>query len=214
MTAVEILTELIPMVESVARTVAREYPGVDHEDLYQDMCLWVLEHGGSLKIEEEKGTRYIIYRAAHILAGQERAEQLRMTAQYNYRPADVRRILETAFGGREEWLQSFVPDDAASIKSTGTDGLDVTIDVRTAIEEMSPEDAEIIMSRYARGLVPDPNSAERKRLNRAVDRLCESINSYTRQRAEKLAITGHPGARRVITNAHAGAILGRQADGA
>jgi hypothetical protein len=204
---------LLPVIDPASRTVARDYPGVDSDDLYQSLCLWVLENEKWLKVDEEAGCKYIIYRAAHILARQERTESLHNCAQYDYRPADVRKILETAFDEPENRLQAFVPEDASSWKKTGMDGIEVTLDIRAAVDELGVIEADSIVSRYRDGIVPEADSSERKRLDRAVHKLTDLVNSYSAKRAEVMAVRGHPGSRRAMSNAAARASIGRATDG-
>ncbi|MGI5245459.1 hypothetical protein [Dactylosporangium sp. CA-139066] len=207
------LMTLLPVIESASRAVAREYPGVDSDDVYQSLCVWVLENASYLKTDEVAGCRYILYRAAHIIARKERTEALQSCVQYDYTPADVRKILETAFDDSETWLKAHVPADGASLKATGMDGIEVTLDIRAAVAELGEGDASAIFSRYADGIVPEAGSAERKRLDRAVHKLTELVNTYSVSQAEALAMRGHPGSRRAMSNAAAQALIGRGTDG-
>lgn len=201
------LTALLPLIEPLSRSVAQSYPGVMADDIYQELCLFVLQHGSNLDTENEPGCRHILGRAAHIYAGKERAAGLSATCQYNYRPQDVRRILETALSDdREAWPHCHVPEDAKSLK--GSAAIEVTLDVRMALEELPYTDASALLSRYRDGEVPDPTSAERKRLDRAVDRLCEALNGFSAERLRRMNARGFPGARRVISNAQAQAVIG------
>lgn len=200
------LAALLPLIEPLSRSVARSYPGVDADDIYQELCLFVLQHGNSLDVENEAGCRHILGRTAHIYAGQERSASLTATCQYNYRPQDVRKILETALNDdREAWPHCHVPEDAKSLK--GSAAIEVTLDIRMAMEELPYADACALLSRYRDGEVPDPTSAERKRLDRAVDRLCEALNGFSAERLRRMHARGFPGARRVISNAQAQASI-------
>lgn len=201
------LTQLLPLIEALARSTARSYPGVEADDIYQEVCLFVLQHGQDLDVENESGCRYILSRAANIYADGERAAQLHNTSQYNYRPQDVRRILETALDDdRENWPNTHVPDDAKSIK--GSAALEVTLDIRQALGELAHADYSAIRARYSLGLVPEAGSAERKRLDRAIDRLTEQLNGYSQERLRAMNARGYPGSRRVVSNAQAQATIG------
>lgn len=201
------LTALLPLIEPMSRSVSRSYPGVEADDIYQELCLFVLQHGDSLDVENESGCRHILARAAHIYAGAERAAGLSATCQYNYRPQDVRKILETALNSdRESWPHCHVPEDAKSLK--GSAAIEVALDIRMALEELACTDASALRSRYQYGEVPDPTSAARKRLDRAVDRLCEALNGFSAERLRAMNARGFPGARRVISNAQAQATIG------
>lgn len=197
------LTALLPMIEPLSRSTARSYPGVEADDIYQELCLFVLQHGNNLDVENEGGCRHILSRAAHMYASAERAAALGNTCQYNYRPQDVRKILETGAlnDDREAWLLVHVPEDAKSLK--GSAAIEVTLDIRQAMEELAYTDRLAIYFRYHDGVVPDATSAERKRLDRAVDRLTEQLNGFSAERLRRMEMRGYPGARRVITNAAA-----------
>ncbi len=204
----EELVELLPVIEAIAPSVARGYPGVDKDDLYQELCVWVLENGHRLDLGHAAGCRYILNRAAHIFCKRERAAQLQRHSQYNYRPADVRKMLEAAMSGDPlERLDTHVPADAASAKETGTDGLDLAMDVRVSADSLPEADQKSIYGRYVLGVVPEADSAERKRLDRAVDRLTDELNSYSSGRLGTPSIAGHPGSRRARSNASALAAL-------
>ena len=193
-------------IAGIAKSVARKYPGVEQDDLYQGLAEWLLKNGHRLKLEETKGCKYILTRAAHIMAGQERADALLKSVQYSYKSEDVRRILETVFFDPELWMHAHVPEDAESIKY-GTDALDVTFDVQLALRHLPILDSQSIFDFFCLGKVPAPNSAERKRLDRAVSKLTDVLNSYEGLRREQKAFSGGPGSRRVITNAQATATI-------
>ncbi len=198
----DILQELLPLIEALARSIARSYPGVEQDDMYQALCLFVLQHGQDLDPANEASCRYVLTKAAHVYAGEQRAEALGNTAQYNYRPDDVRRILETGSldDDREQWVHVHVPHDARSLK--GNAALEVTLDVRRALDELAYVHYEAIHSRYVLGEVPLAGSAGRKALDRAVERLVETLNGYSDERL-RMHLDGYVGSRRAIGNAQA-----------
>lgn len=203
----DVLTALLPLIEPMSYSVARSYPGVEADDIYQELALFVLQHGQGLDVENEPGCRYILGRVAQMYAGGERAAMLHATSQYNYRPEDVRKILETALNDdRAAWPHCHVPDDAKSIK--GSAALEVALDIRMALEELDYEDYQVIVGRYRDDIVPEPTSAERKRLDKAVERLCEALNGFSAERLRAMSTRGFPGARRAMSNAQSQAVIG------
>lgn len=174
--AVNIL-EVLPEVERIAKRTASDFPDVDWRDVSQHLSVLLLSNqalewkggGGSVK--------RILNLSARSFCLRERACQNQTSVQYSYRPSDVGRILETAFSDYEV-SDTFVPDDAVSIKASA-DALDLASDVHHSWTQLNDEDRKIIFSRYALGIIPDNASYERKKLNKAVNRLTRILNNYT-----------------------------------
>lgn len=167
--------EVLPEVEDIAKRVARDYPEVDWRDVSQHLALLLLENE-SLYWSDGQAVKRILRLAATGFCKRERAIQLHTTSQYDYRPSDVARILETAFNSYEA-ENTYVPEDAHSIKRSA-DSLDMASDVKMAWERLSDEDRKIIFIRYGLGVVPDNASYERKKLNKSVSKLTRLLNSY------------------------------------
>ncbi|GIG57374.1 hypothetical protein Lfu02_17460 [Longispora fulva] len=192
---------LRPVIASVARKYASEYPGVEREDISQELHLFALENAKSFVDKENANFRFIFERAARRYCGKSRAQGLTISAQYGYRPEDVRRILET-YVAPEQWPNTHVPDDARSLKPHA-DPLDMCADVALSLAGLDEDDRQILHSRYVLGEVPDNSSAARKRLNKAVDRLTAAMNSFKGEWHAERATRGFPGSRSAVSNATA-----------
>lgn len=197
--AQEMVTELLPLIERVARQVASDYPDVEWEDIRSGLCIFVMQNANSIKMRNEGGNpNWLLKRVAGTLCKEERAQQHRVSVQYSYRPSDVSRILETAFSV-EHIDKTHVPDDAVSLKS-GFDGVEIALDIRDAYNRLNMDMKESVFRRYALGEVPDNASYERKKLNKAVKELTRILNSY-RGRGP------FTGRRHVMSNSAAHAVI-------
>lgn len=205
----------------VSKDVAKDYPDIDWEDVHQEVALFVIQHGKSIKLREEGGNpRWFLKRVAQAYCKAQRTQHLSLTPQYAYRPSDVKKILETLFE-QNPGLQ-YVPDDARDpLSSTFTtydeqgafksvdvdpfhfsDAMEVSSDVKSALRRIKPEYREAIFNRYVLGIVPENSSWERKKLNKAVNDLTLKLNSYRGSIAEKQG-------RRAQSNARARAVINK-----
>lgn len=103
--------DLAEVIDRVAKQVARDYPDIDWEDVRQELALFVIKNGKSIKLKDDGGNpRWILDRVAKDYCKKSRTEHMALSPQYAYRPSDVSLILETAFLDRDNI--GFVPDDA------------------------------------------------------------------------------------------------------
>lgn len=180
----------------VSASVSRDFPDVSKDDIYQQLWVVILEPSNKITLKMP-GLVNILYKIANRFAWQQRKEHLSVTPQYAYRSSDLKKILE-AVAFRNDWYHTFVPDDARS--ELGCDSLELSAEVAWGLQRLQdrhPEYYEAIYRRYILQIIPHNASAERKRLNRAIDALAEILNWYDRPDGE------YVGNRRVITNATA-----------
>lgn len=192
------------LIARVAKFVAWDFPNITYEDLYQSLWVFVLETP-SLDANRQ-GVYTLLTKKAKTIAWDTRKEDLRLTSQYSYRTSDVREILEGIFE-YESWAKGYCPADAVGDDRMGS--VDVRADVTWALEKLPPQYQDIIYSRFRNNVQFEPHSAERRRLNRAVKRLTDVLNSYYRSSAT----SGHPGRRKTMTNAQARYLLEEQDNG-
>lgn len=103
--------DLASDIDRVARNVSSDYPDIDWEDVRQELVVFVLENGQSIKMYDEGGNpRRLLILVANSYAKKLRTQHMSLTPQYAYRPSDVKLILETAFFGYAP--SNYVPDDA------------------------------------------------------------------------------------------------------
>lgn len=210
--------DLVKEIDIVAKTVARDYPDISWEDLRQDLVVFVLQNGKSLKPRSEGGNpKKILQLVALKKAKDYRTEHMVLSPQYAYKPDDIKNILETAFFLPDR--SSYVPDDARSPLSKTfnlydpdgafqvehvdpfhfADAMEVASDVKAAIKKLKPELKEALFKRYVLGEVPDNASWERKRLNNAVNELTRKLNWYRGFDPDSRKTTSNAGARARIS---------------
>jgi len=172
-------------VEEVARFVASAYPDVDKEDLQQDLWVWVLEQE-RFSNPDDDGCRTAMYWLARKKSAKYRAEHLSLSPQYCYRSDDIREILD----GWPNVLTSDTTDRSFS------EQVAVHSDVMWAFSQLSDNYREAIIDRYgADKEIPASGTAARKTLNRAINKLTDILNTYSRT-----GVTAGPTVRRVLTN--------------
>lgn len=191
MNALEVFDDL---VAKISASVARDFPGVDQDDISQHLYLTILTNRKNFKSPDNAGVTGALWRIAKDHATQLRAEALHLSAQYAYRPSDVRKILENTFD-RAEWFDTEVPEDARSLKDSA-DELDLQSDIKWGWSQLHITEMQLVFRRYA--LKEDLGEADRRKLNRAIEKLVDVVNTYPRP--------GHP--RRAMTNARAQHIIG------
>lgn len=210
--------DLAREIDLVAKMVAKDYPDISWEDLRQDLALFVIKNGKSLKSRAEGGNpKKILNLVALKKAKEYRTEHMVLSPQYAYKPDDIKNILETAFFLPDR--SSFVPDDARSPLSKTfnlydpdgafqveavdpfhfADAMEVASDVKAAIAKLKPELKEAIFERYVLGKVPTNASWERKRLNNAVNELTRKLNWYRGYDPDRHRSTSNAGARARIS---------------
>jgi len=194
------LKELSPLevfddtVAKIAATVSRDFPGIESDDISQHLYLTILQNREHFKHPDDAGVTGALWKIAKGYASQLRAEGLHISVQYAYARDDIARILENTFN-REEWYLTYVPEDAESIKDSA-DELDLQSDVKWGWTQLTGAEQMVIFEKY--GLKEDLDGTKRKRLSRAIDNLCEIVNTYPRP--------GHP--RRAMRNAKAQHLVG------
>lgn len=191
--------DLVDVIDRVAKRVAADYPDIEWVDVRQELALFVLTNGESIKLRDDGGNpTWLLNRVAQTYCLKVRTQHMSLSPQYAYRPSDVKKILETAFSV-ENIMQTYVPDDAVSMK--GLDEVEIASDVKAAYDRLNQEEKTAVFRRYALGEVPDNASYERKKLNAAIKKLTHKLNTYRGRGPDDRRM------RRVMSNASANAAL-------
>lgn len=158
--------EWTPLIEKVARSVSHDFPGVDYDDLHQDLWVFVLDATTVLS-PADAGAARALYRQARIKAWEHRRWQLAQTDQYQYTRHDVIFLLQTVFNP-EEWEDAWVPDDAVSLMPW-SDPVELSCDVSRAVDSLSDSDQFKLRSAFYYG-------NEVRGLQGAIDRVVGALN--------------------------------------
>ncbi len=198
----EELKEWTRVINRAAKFAAHDFPGIEWEDLAQDLWVMVLR-SRTLPDPLSPGLTSTLTKMAKRAAWQQRKQDLYATAQYNYRPSDLREILKSALD-RSLWPSSFVPSDAHSL--TNLDGLDVSADVSWAWSKLPFSYRDILFRVYVAGETYATGTADRRRVDRAIEKITEILNFYRGSPSFKQSRPR----RRAINNSTARTVIAEQ----
>lgn len=213
--------DFLPLCDAVGRSFARSYPPVQAEDISQELALFLVERLGDLleKVRDPEAregyVRKALTRRATRYCQAERADLLRFTDQYSYRPDDVRSALASFLASERprlpaDYVQGAPPPASLNNKRRlrgeylGND-LALLVDLKDGWGRLG-EPERIILRDYLTRDVPG-ESAERNRAARAVERLTALMNN-----AGGTAREG-PGSRRHIDTEEAAELVQLDYDG-
>jgi DNA-directed RNA polymerase specialized sigma24 family protein len=188
-------TRYTKIAESVARRVAEEYPGIDAEDIRQEILLHVVEKKTTYESTDypDGQLRKNFRNVAVSYAGRERYAFIYHSAEYVYTSSEVRQLFEKAFFQPEMWEKAPTMDDGVSIASGGI--VIALWDLDRTYSALPTLDAAVIAKRYEQG---DPlSSAETMRLSRAIDKITRSLNNGVVKRQNEAKKYSGPGLRRI-----------------
>jgi hypothetical protein len=188
------------IAESVAKKVANEYPGIDAEDIRQEILLFVCEKRSTYEQYDypDGQLRLNFRKIATSYAGRERYAYIYHAAEYVYTSSEVRALFENAYFQPEMWEKPPVKDDGISVTSGGV--VVALWDLERAYNALAPLDAEVIEKRYARG--DALTNAEHMRLSRALDRVARFLNNHVVKRQTEAKTHDGPKLRPSFSNAN------------
>jgi DNA-directed RNA polymerase specialized sigma24 family protein len=188
-------TRYTKIAESVAQRVADEYPGIDAEDIRQEILLHVIEKKTTYESTDypDGQLRKNFRNVAVSYAGRERYAFIYHSAEYVYTSSEVRQLFERAFFQPEMWETAPTMDDGVSVASGGV--VVALWDLDRAYSALSVLDAAVIAKRYEQG--DALSSAETMRLSRAIDKITRSLNNGVVKRQNEAKSYSGPGLRRI-----------------
>lgn len=195
------------IAKDAARKVARNYPGIDPDDIEQTIYAKVLERQGTFarigytnaalfSIFNKYGTEY---------ANNERVAAYNFSDQYHYTAKEVRALCSEALFDRDAFMARIEAQDER-LTADPEEVLARVLDLQDAFNNASDADKAVLVSRFVEG-IPPKSSAESMALSRAIDRLALSINIG---RSKRRQAHDGPGSRKAISNTTAQAITTRQ----
>ena len=161
----ELTPYTIEIIDRQARKVCRKFGYSDWEDIAQSVKLEVWEKAQKGQLDDiTEGTPLFYsviskYTAARL--NKELAAYMYFKGAYLYpRPAILALLDKLAWGETPESLSL----------------VETRVDIHRAYDRLSDNYKLALFSRYALGVVPEPSSAERRTLSRAVDRFMDFLN--------------------------------------
>src|SRR5690606_30844483 len=92
----EYLAKIAPDIGKAAGVLARQFPSLEYDDIYQELWVYVLERKKELKTHEENGRPVdFLVKAGQRICGKEIAAATPRNDEYWYTPNVVRKMLDT-----------------------------------------------------------------------------------------------------------------------
>ncbi|MEF3112443.1 hypothetical protein [Streptomyces chrestomyceticus] len=176
--------EIIDSANKAAAKLARENPYCEADDISQFILLKYWESRSRFN-GYEPAALYTIFRSIgleHCKA--ERLHYTYQTAEWIYTPREVRTILKHAYyneDGRE-----VIPNRKDDLIRVAGDPRSIALsiwDIDEAFGALSEDHQAAIEQAYLHGNPPEHGSAGQKRLQRAIDRLTERLNTKSAVKA-------------------------------
>lgn len=193
------ITSLLPSLERAAARLSRAWPGIEADDIQQEMALKIVENFHTIK--EHPDLRNIALglanKAGLSYCSGERYFYQAGTAEWIYTPAEVRKMLAEHYFNSHSW------QDAPKKRDLGQrlegDGISIALmDMENAINALSEKDQALIVRVFdAHEKVKDT-----KAITRVVDKITKILNRGISERFDHSDHDG-PGSRDVLTNTQA-----------
>jgi hypothetical protein len=195
-----------PIVERVARRLSFEWPGIERDDIEQEIWRGLTERWESVKAqpEAERGglVSFFAERFGVSYCSRERQFYQHFTAEWIYQPHEVRRLMVDYFDA-DAWLAPVKRPEGTNQTLLG-DGVTVALfDIDRAFKSLTETDQQILIRVFNAG--ETLGSTDRKKLQRAIDRIVVFLNRTISKRFDHSDHEG-PGSREVVSNATARAL--------
>lgn len=161
----ENLPHIYGAIQDAARNACRKWAMKDWEDIANTVFeyVWKRDQNGDFdSVGHDSESFYkSIKRYTQQAVNEERVDYMYFSGAYLYpRPAILNMLDQLAWGDTPESLSL----------------VETRVDVQNAYNRLSENYKLALFSRYALGVVPEPSSAERRTLSRAVDRFMDYLN--------------------------------------
>jgi hypothetical protein len=195
--------EMIPRAERIAKEIAREWPGIEADDIQQEILLHVLEPENNFESNEydEQTLTAVLRTIGTRYANGERYAYTFNSAQYVYTPAEVRALLEEAFFDPACWEDAPRKEVDHRLNVAGGGVSVALMDLREAFYKLGPSIQDTIRKRYA--TAEELSATERMRITRGVEAMTRSLNRFV---ADRGSDHDGPGSRSAMSNAKAQAV--------
>ncbi|MFF4818064.1 hypothetical protein ACFY2K_26165 [Kitasatospora sp. NPDC001309] len=207
--------DYLPLAKSVSRSYARDWPGIDADDLFGHLSLKLVERRFYFEKSEHRNATVsaLLRKEAARYCGKERGKALYGTADYLYSNSEVEQILENVFQPADEWGQQSrngaVLADWSHGVERGRDGtgyVDAVIDARGAFKGLTEAQADTLRADWVYGPSEAAQRAGKSLAawsmahSRAVTRLRDLMNG---SRMKRTADHDGPGSRKAVSNSQA-----------
>ncbi|WP_433332574.1 hypothetical protein [Spirillospora sp. CA-294931] len=189
--------KLIEMANRAGRDVARQYPGIEAEDITSEALTRFYEK--LPRMADDVEVRYVyrvLERDAASYAAKVRYDYVISTSQYVYTPREVRALLKEIYFDPTAWDVPTGKDDWLSAEIQGRSIGISLMDLKVGMDRIKPEHRSILERRFFH----EDDSMHRKDVTRAVDALTRVVNRIA---AKTGKAQDGPGSRDAMSNSKA-----------
>lgn len=162
-----------PIVKQTAGQLARAWPGIERDDIEQEIWVRLLPDFEKLPSDPD----YIgkcAFTAGRQYASGERYYYTLKTAEWVYTPNEVRGLFKEAFFDPTQWLEMPSKETANRLSAGGV--VVALWDLKGAFEALSGADQEVITKSYRDQPGMGQDDATKRRLRRAIDKATRFLN--------------------------------------
>jgi hypothetical protein len=187
------LQELMSMADDAARLAARNYSGIEAEDIQSTIMEIVCRQPDRIERHlEHKGWLWsVFYSEAILYCNKQVRSFMHYSGEYFYTPQEVRDLLKVAYDG------SVDPDEMIQI----TEATISMMDLNRAFNKLNFHERDLIARKY-QGKVK-LEASDRRAFYRATERLASVLNRNIEDATRERVGYEGPGGRAAISNAKA-----------
>lgn len=172
-TAEEFIVKWYEEAESIARRHAARTPGLDADDLRQELAVYIMENRQRLEGMPSGSVAVILDKQAAFVSREARSEFMYHSGQYLYRPDEVKEALP-AFFKYEEWESAPVDVDAHDLR--GFEGPTVCADISASWDRLTEVQRDVLRRAFLTG-----GEVNRGHVSRAISALATVMNENARK---------------------------------
>lgn len=188
------MTDLVFIASQVGDRVAREFPGIESEDVAQEVIARIFENHNFPEAFDPDYLYMAMYKEGKAYALKERYDYILSTSQYLYRPDEVRALLEEVYFQPSSQDVPTAKDDRVSADISSGTVFASLLDIQEAWKKIPRNHSDILLRKYADGEAIEDTKA----VTRAIDALTRAMNIHINRSGDEHV---GPGSRRAMSNA-------------
>lgn len=188
----------------LGRETARDFPGIEASDIEHEIMVTgaeqIIKYPGRWELASEPLRATMLRQFGRAYAADEIRESRIYDAKWTYMPAEVVALLDAAF---DEEIRNIAPQKDQSLWSLEGENLAIPLmDIDNALTKLTDKQKTVVLKRHVYHETLD-GAAERMLYSRAVDKICNYLNTAVHVRYSNEGDHEGPGARKAQTNAEA-----------
>jgi DNA-directed RNA polymerase specialized sigma24 family protein len=162
-----------PIIKTAAGQLARRWPGIERDDIEQEIWVRLLPDFEKLDADPDYVGR-CAYNAGRGYCSNERYYYTLKTAEWVYTPNEVRGLFKEAYFDPCNWLEMPSKETNNSLRAGGV--VVALWDLKRAFDALPPQYREVIVKCYRDEPGKGQDPATKKRLQRAIDKATRYLN--------------------------------------